>query len=89
MKTTVDLSDDLMRTMKILAAKHGRTLKDVMEDLLRQGLSAQARPTDHVRRVQVPLVQCAHPATEGDEVTPDRLAEILAVSEADSLVQPR
>ena len=30
MKTTVELPDELMRTVKVLAAKEGRMLKDVM-----------------------------------------------------------
>lgn len=39
MKTTIDLPPDLVRAMKIKAARENRKLKDVVADLLRSGLS--------------------------------------------------
>ncbi len=44
MKTTLDLPDELIREVKIRAVMQGRTLKDLIADLLRQGLNA-APPT--------------------------------------------
>lgn len=38
MKTTLDLPDDLMREIKILAAKEGRKLKDIISESLRRDL---------------------------------------------------
>jgi len=38
MKTTLDLPDDLMREIKILAAKEGRKLKDIISEALRRDL---------------------------------------------------
>lgn len=84
MRTTLDLPDDLLRAIRIRAAEEQRTLKDLMAELLRRGL---ARPTDErqaqtVRRVRLPLVRCAHPARPEEEMTPERVAEILAGTEA-------
>ena len=89
MKTTLDLPDELMRAVKIRAVKQNSKLKDVVIDLLRLGLSAASEQRRVVRnRVQFPLVQCAHPAKPGDELTPERVAAILAdgeVSDPDTL----
>lgn len=40
MKTTVDLPDDLLRAVKIRAAKDNRRLKDVLAEVILRGLSA-------------------------------------------------
>ena len=89
MKTTLDLPDELIRAVKILAVKQNSKLKDVVTDLLRLGLSAASEQRREVRnRVQFPLVQCAHPEEFGDELTPERVAAILAdgeVSDPDTL----
>jgi plasmid stability protein len=42
MKTTLDLPDDLVRAMKMRALLQGRTLRDLVADFLRQGLSMAA-----------------------------------------------
>lgn len=39
MKTTMELPDDLMREVKIRAAREGKKLKDVMEQAIRIGLN--------------------------------------------------
>jgi plasmid stability protein len=82
-KTTFDLPDDLVRTIKIRAVQERRKLKDVVADLLRLGLAVElGEPTAVRERVQLPLVQCAHPADPGTEVTPDRAAQILLDEES-------
>lgn len=83
MKTTLDLPDDLMRTVKLRAVQENRKLKDMIADLLRRGLAQQ--PTDATevrRRVRLPLVQTAHRASTDDEMTPDRVAQTLLDEEA-------
>src|SRR5437879_1817398 len=46
MKTTIELPDDLIKEVKLLAVDEGRKLKDVVADLLRHALNgASARPT--------------------------------------------
>ena len=82
MKTTLDLPDELMRAVRVRAAKENLRLKDVIADLLRLGLSAVSTTRPTVRnRVQLPLVQCAHSAKHGEELTLVRVAAILAEGE--------
>ena len=40
MKTTLDLPDDLMREVKILAVHEGKKLKDAIAELIRKGITA-------------------------------------------------
>lgn len=83
MKTTLELPDELMRTVKIRAVEENRRLKDVVADLLRRGLvQEQDEPPLLRRRVPLPLVQCAHPARPHEEMTPDRVAQALTEQEA-------
>lgn len=78
MKTTLDLPDDLMRAVKIRAVEENRKLKEIIADLLRRGL---AQPTGALpaarQRVRLPLVRCAHAARPGEQMTPERVAEVL------------
>ena len=86
MKTTLDLPDELMRTVMIRAAEENLELKEVVANLLRLGLSAASPEKTMVRnRVQFPLVECAHPAKPGDELAPERVADILADWEVSDL----
>ena len=83
MKTTLDLPDDLMRSVKLKAVREDRTLKDLVAELLRRGLAVdEQEPPASPPRVQLPLVHCAHPATPDDEMTPGRVAEVLIDEEA-------
>jgi len=84
MKTTLDLPDDLMRAGKIRAVKENRKLKDASADLLRRGLSHEpSGPTIVRKRVELPLVRCAHRARAGEEITAERAAEILLDEETE------
>lgn len=40
MKTTLELPDELVKEIKLLAVQEGKKLKDAVADLLRQGLAA-------------------------------------------------
>ncbi len=83
MKTTLNLPDDLMREVKIRAVSENRKLKDAVADLLRRGLSLETAERPAVRRkVHLPLVQCSHEARPEEEMTPDRVAEILLAEES-------
>lgn len=85
MKTTVDLPDALVRELKVKAAREDRSLKDVMTELLRRGLAtADRRGEPDGSRVRIPLVVCAHPAADEDEMTPDRVAAVLAAQDAET-----
>jgi plasmid stability protein len=84
-KTTLDLPDELMRAIKVRAAREDRKLKDLIAELLRQGLTTETRPAGPAaRRVKLPLVRCAHPAKPDDEMTPDRVSEVLIAEEAEA-----
>jgi len=84
MKTTLELPDDVMRAVKIRAAVENRRLKDVIADLLRRGLDGKpGSPVEVRRRVKLPLVECAHDARPGEEMTPERAADVLLEQEAE------
>ena len=86
MKTTLDLPDELMCAVKIRAAEGNLKLKEVVTNLLRLGLAASSAEKPTVRnRVQFPLVTCARPAEPGEELTPERVAAILADGELSDL----
>jgi plasmid stability protein len=83
MKTTLDLPDDLVRAVKIRAVKENRKLKDMIADLLRRGLTQKrGAPAAAGSRVRLPLVECAHEALPDEEMTPERVAEVLLGEEA-------
>jgi len=60
-KTTLDIPDDLVREVKLRAVNEGRKLKDVISDLLRQGLGHEAMTsagTDARRgSIEIPFFQ--------------------------------
>ena len=88
MKTTVELPDELLRELKIRAARTGRSLKDLMTDLLQEGLDAVDRQPGSVgTTVSLPLVVCAHPATPEQEATPERVAAVLVEQETEALAR--
>jgi hypothetical protein len=83
MKTTLELRDDLVRAVKIRAVEENRRLKDTIADLLRHGL-AQKRglPATARKGLKLPLIECAHEARPGEEMTPERVAKVLLEEEA-------
>ena len=82
----MDLPDELMRAIKIRAVEEDRKLKDAIADLLRRGLSQEPSAATAVRkRVTLPLVLCARQARPSEEMTPERVAEILLDGEAGHL----
>lgn len=84
MKTTLDLPDDLMREVKLRAVEENRKLKDMVADLLRRGLAQEPAGSPHIRnRVKLPLIKGAHRARPDEEMTPERLAQVLIDQEAE------
>ena len=82
MKTTLELPDELMRSVKVLAARQNRRLKDVVAELLRRGLAADPVVDRQPSRVQLPLVQTSYAPSLAAEMTPDRVAAALTDEEA-------
>ncbi len=91
MKTTFDLPDDLIKQVKLRAVHQGRKLKDAVADLLRKGLAAAKNMEGVVNAAEVtkdkqtglPLVQCKKAAASQEELTPERVADILLTQETD------
>ena len=63
MKTTLDLPDDLMREVKVLAAQSDRKLKDLLAELLRNGMAKSKKTSSGPirNRISLPLVDCGKP----------------------------
>jgi hypothetical protein len=67
MKTTLDLPEDLLHAVKLRAVMQRRTVKDLVTDLLRQGLGltppeGQVRPTSPMVEIQadgLPVIRCS------------------------------
>lgn len=50
MRTTIELDDQLFRELKQEAARHGKTLREVVNDYLRKGLATPKTPKKYVFR---------------------------------------
>jgi hypothetical protein len=88
MKTTIELPDALMRTIKVKAAREDRKLKDVVAELLERGLAEDASGSKKPgHRVKLPLIQGTRPALPGEEVTPERIHEILLAQDVEWLTR--
>jgi hypothetical protein len=75
-KTTLELPDELVREIKVRAARENRKLKDLVAELLAQALDE--KPRGEIRnRVRLPLFEGGHHAAPGEEMTPEQVAEIL------------
>ena len=90
MKTTIHLPDALVNQVKIRAVSEGRQLKDAMADLLRKGLAvSQASPPPAKKWPRIssdpetglPLIVCEQAAAPDEEMTPERVSDILLAQE--------
>lgn len=90
MKTTLDLPDTLVKQVKLRALRDGMKLKDAMAALLRKGLAAEAALSTEQpvikrdKKTGLPRIECKHAATPAEEMTPDRVSEILLEQEVSS-----
>jgi plasmid stability protein len=82
-KTTLDISDDLLRAMKMRAVQEGRKFKDVAAEIFRRGLAQPnvAANSGVKQRVKLPLIQCRHPADSPATLMPDQVADVLLKQE--------
>ena len=89
MKTTYDLPAALVKKVKLRAVHEGRKLKDAVADLLRKGLDAARDEQPEApapvlardRKTGLPLIECKRSALPEDELTPERVADILLAQE--------
>lgn len=78
MKTTLELPDDLMRAIKIRAVEEGRTIKDLLTELLRRAVGPTMPKKKRILKYKdLPIRRGGKPAAPGMEMTPERVAEIL------------
>ena len=82
-KTTLDIPDDLLRSMKMRAVQEGRKFKDVAAEIFRRGLAQPnvAMNSSGKQRVKLPLIQCRHAADSQATLTPDQVADVLLKQE--------
>jgi plasmid stability protein len=89
MKTTLELPDALVKEVKLRALREGKKLKDAVADLLRKGLAAssgsqQAKSTPVIvkdKLTGLPVIQCRSAAALEEELTPERVADLLLAQE--------
>jgi len=89
MKTTLELPDALVKQVKLRALQDGRKLKDAVAELLRKGLKvAMDKKPDALepvvtkdKKTGLPLIECRQPASRQEELTPERVANILLAQE--------
>jgi hypothetical protein len=67
MKTTLDLPDDLMHEVKIRAVHERKKLKDAIAELIRKGIVASQRASEHPMPKPVRLRGGFVPTTEDIE----------------------
>jgi hypothetical protein len=91
MKTTIELPDALVKQVKLRALRNGQKLKDAVADLLRKGLSvvAKAEPVTGEAEITtdpltgLPLIVCKRKPSPEEELTPERVADILLAQEVE------
>lgn len=89
----MDLPDHLVKQVKLRALQDGRKLKDAVADLLRKGLTvtmdAQHEPEEPTvttdKKSGLPLIVSKRFPAKHEELTPDRIAEILLAQEVEWL----
>lgn len=83
MKTTLDLPAEMVREMKLRAAGEGRKLRDVATEIFRRGLTQPSGPAGKIRhRVSLPLIDCIAPRAKSEEMTPEKVADVLRRQES-------
>lgn len=95
MKTTVELPDALVMEVKVRALRDHRKLKETVADLLRKGLASQDENEGEEAILEIDertgllMVVGGHPAPPGQEITPQRIFEILQEQELEWYAQAR
>ncbi|MBS1943879.1 MAG: hypothetical protein JST98_01455 [Bacteroidetes bacterium] len=79
MKTTIELPDDLYRKVKLLSARRGATLKELLTEAIRSLLRTKPG-TKHAHRLnyaEMPLLKGRRKAPAGKELTPEHVHDAL------------
>jgi hypothetical protein len=56
MRTTIDLPDNLYRTLKVRAGMTGLTLKQLVQELIEQGMRSPRAVPSAIRRAPPPVI---------------------------------
>lgn len=83
MRTTLNLDDGLYRQAKVKAVLENRTVSQLIEDGLRRVLAETASGNAPGPRATLPFIHGGHPASAGEEITPEKAAQILANQDSD------
>ncbi len=76
MRTTVDIPDETYRELKILAAREGKPVRQiVLQGIQRELEGVRERP---VRKLKLPLIRSSRPGTL--ELTNEQIDELTAFS---------
>jgi hypothetical protein len=93
-KTTWDPPADLVRRLKLRAIREQRKLNDLAAEVLRDGLAVRSERADQKparilkdKKTGLPVIQCRRAPRRAQELTPERVAEILAGQEYQSFDQ--
>lgn len=89
MKTTIDLPDALVMQVKLRALRENKKLKETVAELLTRGLASSVEselPLPEAviaidERTGFPIIIGGRPAAPGQELTNERIANILAAQE--------
>jgi hypothetical protein len=76
MRTTVDIPDETYRELKIMAARQGRPVREIVLQGIQQELEGGRERT--VRKLQLPLIRSSRPGTL--KLTNEQIDELTAFS---------
>lgn len=75
MKTTIELPDGMFRQLKMRAAEEGRSMKDLLIGIVGEALNKKIVVRKKIK--PLPIIKGGKPAKPEEELTPERVAEIL------------
>ena len=75
---TVDLPPDVVQRLKMRAAEEGLKLKDLIAEACRAFLAQHRKPKKRkADKSPFPIIKGGHPPKRVDELSPERIDEIL------------
>lgn len=93
MKTTVEIPDSLMRAIKMRAIQEGMKLKEIMPQLLENGLLAELKPKETLSTPRIGVDKdTGYPVILGGtrpkkSMTPQELSDILLAQEVEAYLR--
>lgn len=85
MELELDLPDGLVEAMKMRTVEENCSLPDLMTESIRCGMDNHPAEPGAIRnRVRLPFVHGAQSAETSEELTPERVADILLAQEAEA-----